>query len=428
MSGLCRVCDILPDKPAKIGRLALAPKLLSILRRFSPEAATHWAYFDNAATTRTDPEVVQAMLPFFSQSFGNPSSTHDFGTAAAAAITAARRQVQALIGAEHEHEIVFTASATEANNAALLQALRREERGEVITTAVEHPAVLAVLADQEKHHGIVVHRIGVDRWGRLDRAAFRRALSRRTALVSVMAANNETGTLFPVAELADMAHDVGALFHTDAVQAAGKIALDVKASRIDLLSLSGHKFHGPKGIGALYIRKSTKFRALIRGGRQERARRAGTENVPAIVGLGKAAELAVARLGENQLVEALRDRLERTLLATVDGAFVLGDVECRLPGTLAVAFDGADAEEILFRLNRAGIAASSGSACAAGAMEPSHVVRAMKVPYTAAHGVLRFSLSRETTASEVGQLIGVLPEIVAASRAASLFAPQAAAE
>lgn len=397
-------------------------------RRFSPEAATHWAYFDNAATTRTDPEVVQAMLPFFSQSFGNPSSSHDFGKAAAAAVAAARRQVQALIGADIDTEIVFTASATEANNAALLQALRREERNEVITTAVEHPAVLAVLADQEKHHGVIVHRIGVDTHGRLDIAAFRRALSRRTSLVSVMAANNETGTLFPVTELAGMAHEVGALFHTDAVQAAGKIALDVKSSRIDMLSLSGHKFHGPKGIGALYVKKATKFRALIRGGRQERARRAGTENVPAIVGLGKAADLALARLAENRLVAGLRDRLERTILATVDGAFVLGDTENRLPGTLAIAFDGADAEEMLFRLNQAGIAASSGSACASGAMEPSHVVRAMKVPYTAAHGVLRFSLSRGTTAAEVGQLIGALPEIVATSRAASLFAAKAAAE
>lgn len=369
------------------------------------------------------------MLPFFSQSFGNPSSSHDFGKAAAAAVAIARRQVLALIGAEHDSEIVFTASATEANNAALLQALRREERNEVVTTAVEHPAVLAVLGDQEKHHGIVVHRIGVDAHGRLDIKAFRHCLSRRTSLVSVMAANNETGTLFPVTELAEMAHEVGALFHTDAVQAAGKTALDVKASRIDMLSLSGHKIHGPKGIGALYVRKSTKFRALIRGGRQERARRAGTENVPAIVGLGKAAELAAARLGENrQLVAGLRDRLERTVLATVGGACVLGDTENRLPGTLAIAFDGADAEEMLFRLNQAGIAASSGSACAAGAMEPSHVVRAMKVPYTAAHGVLRFSLSRETTAAEVGQLIGALPEIVATSRAASLFAAKAAAE
>lgn len=399
------------------------------MRRFLPEAATHWAYFDNAATTRTDPAVVEAMVPFFSQSFGNPSSSHDFGRAAAAAVTAARGVVQALIGAEHDSEIVFTAGATEANNAALLQALRREDRNEVITTQVEHPAVLAVLADQEKHHGITVHRIGVDRYGRLDMAAYRRHLSRRVALVSVMAANNETGTLFPIAELAELAHEVGAVFHSDAVQTVGKVAMDVRAARIDMLSLSGHKFHGPKGIGALYVKKSTKFRALLRGGRQERARRAGTENVPGIIGLGKAAELALARLAEKGHIAGLRDRLEHTILATIEGSFVLGDSLNRVPGTSAIAFDGADGEEMLHRLNRAGIAASAGSACASGAMEPSHVVRAMKVPYTAAHGVLRFSLSHETTDADIAQLLGVLPEIVAAARSGSLFgSARAAAE
>jgi cysteine desulfurase len=255
-----------------------------------------WAYFDNNATTRTDPAVVQAMLPFFSQCFGNPSSAHDFGNVAAAAIAHARSQVQALIGAEHEQEIVFTAGATEANNTALLQALRREDRNEVIVSAVEHPAILGVVADQEKHHGIVVHYIGVDRRGRLDMSAFRRALGKKTALVSIMAANNESGTIFPIAEIAEMAHAAGALFHTDAVQAAGKISLDMKATKIDMLSLSAHKFHGPKGIGALYVRKGTKLRAFLRGGRQERARRAGTENVPGIIGLGKAAELALTHM------------------------------------------------------------------------------------------------------------------------------------
>jgi cysteine desulfurase len=391
-----------------------------------PEAGLHWAYFDNAATTRTDPDVVQAMLPFFTQSFGNPSSGHDFGKAAATAVAAARRHVQELIGAEHDSEIVFTAGATEANNAALLQSLRRDERKEVITTAVEHSAVLSVLADLEKHHGIVVHRIGVDRHGRLDISAFRRVLSRRVALVSIMWANNETGTLFPVAELAAMAHEFGAVVHTDAVQAAGKIALDVRSTRIDMLSLSAHKFHGPKGIGALYVKKSTKFRALIRGGRQERARRAGTENVPGIVGIGKAAELAAEGLaGYREEVGALRDRLERGILATVPDCFVLGDVNARLPGTSCIAFDGAEGEELLVRLNKAGIAASAGAACSTGTMEPSHVVRAMGVSYTAAHGVVRFSLSRETTAEEVDRVVAVLPGIVAEARAGSLFAAAA---
>ena len=385
----------------------------------------HWAYLDNAATTRTDPEVVRAMLPFFTQSFGNPSSGHDFGKAAAAAVSHARRQVQALIGAEFDHEIVFTAGATEANNAALLQALRRGDRSEVITSAVEHPAVLAVLADQEKHHGVVVHRIGVDSRGRLDMTAYRRALSRRTALVSIMTANNETGTLFAVSNLAAMAHDVGAVFHTDAVQAVGKLPLDVKSTAIDLMSLSAHKFHGPKGIGALYVKKSTKFRALLRGGRQERARRAGTENVPGIVGLGTAAALAAERLASDALkVGARRDRLERPVLATVDGSFVLGDTQNRLPGTSAIAFDGADGEEILHRLNKCGIAASAGSACASGAIEPSHVVRAMGVPFSAAYGVVRFSLSRETTDAEIDRLIGVLPDIVAQARTGSVLVPR----
>jgi cysteine desulfurase len=384
------------------------------------------AYLDNAATTRTDPGVVAAMLPFFTQSFGNPSSGHDFGREAAAAVAAARQAVQQLIGAAWEQEIVFTASATEANNLALLQALRRDDRTEVITSAVEHPAVLAVLADQERHHGITVHRIGVDRRGRLDLNAYRRALSPRTALVSMMCANNETGTIFPIAEIAALAHEVGALVHTDAVQAAGKIPLDVRVAGVDMMSLSAHKMHGPKGVGALYVRKATRFRALIRGGRQERARRAGTENVPGIVGFGKAAMLAMAELGPaGGRIAALRDRLERTLLAAIAGSAILGDTENRLPGTSAIAFDGADSEEILFRLNQAGIAASAGSACASGAIEPSHVVRAMAVPYTAAHGVLRFSLSRETTEAEIADLVAVLPDIVAASRAGSLFAPAA---
>lgn len=403
----------------------VALKLLEESQRFPPEAATHWVYLDNAATTRTDPDVVQAMLPFFTQSFGNPSSDHDFGCAAAAGVARARQQVQALIGADLDQEIIFTAGATEANNAALLQALRHSDRNEIVTTAVEHPSVLAVLADQVKHHGMVVHRIGVDGHGRLDKTAFRRALGRRTALVSVMWANNETGTLFPIPELAMMAHEAGAIFHTDAVQAAGKVPIDVKFTCVDMLSLSAHKFHGPKGAGALYLRKSLRLRALLRGGRQERARRAGTENVPGIVGFGRAAELAVERLEANALhVAALRDWLERTIVAAIPGCFILGDTQRRVPGTSAIAFDGADGEEILLRLNKAGIAASAGAACSSGAMEPSHVVRAMGVPFTAAHGVLRFSLSLETSEDDIGRLISVLPDIVAAARAGSVFAPR----
>jgi cysteine desulfurase len=363
------------------------------------------------------------MLPFFYQSFGNPSSSHDFGVAATAVLGAARRQVQVLIGAERDSEITFTSCATEANNTALAQIESSESRNEVIVSTVEHPAILRGCAAQENRQGIVVHRIGVDGHGRLDVNAYRRVLSRRTALVSFMWANNETGTLFPVPQLAAMAHEVGALFHTDAVQAVGKIAIDVKATKIDMLSLSAHKFHGPKGVGALYVRAGTKFRAFQHGGRQEHGRRAGTENVPGIAGLGMAAELAARRLAKDAVrITALRDWLERTVTATIKDSFVVGDVMMRLPGTSAIAFDGAEGEEVLFRLNRAGIAASAGAACSSGSMEPSHVIRAMKIPYTAAHGVLRFSLSRETTESEIGQLLSVLPDIVADARAGSLFA------
>jgi cysteine desulfurase len=391
-------------------------------RQTAPEAITHWAYLDNNATTRTDPDVVRAMLPFFTQSFGNPSSSHDFGGLAAGAVAEARRQAQALLGGEHADEIMFTAGATEANNTALRQALQREDRDELIVSAVEHPAVLAVSAELEKHCGVRVRRIGVDGCGRLDIPAYRRALGPRTALASIMWANNETGTIFPVAELAEMAHEAGALFHSDATQAVGRIPVDLESAAIDMLSLSAHKFHGPKGVGALYVRKGTKLHPLVRGGRQERGRRAGTENVPGIVGLGAAAALARARLAEDSLMIAgLRDGLERSLLATIEDCFVLGDVENRLPGTCAIAFDGAESEEVLLNLNRAAIAASAGSACASGAIEPSHVLRAMRVPYAAALGAVRFSLSRDNTQADIDRVVEALPRIVAAARLGAPF-------
>jgi cysteine desulfurase len=363
------------------------------------------------------------MLPFFTQSFGNPSSSHDFGGAAAGAIAEARRQVQALLGGEQVDEIVFTAGATEANNTALRQALQREDRDELIVSAVEHPAVLSVCADLEKHRGFRVCRIGVDGRGRLDIPTYRRALGPRTALASIMWANNETGTIFPVAELAKMAHEAGALFHSDATQAVGRIPVDLESTAIDMLSLSAHKFHGPKGVGALYVRKGTMFCPLVRGGRQERGRRAGTENVPGIVGLGAAAALARARMAEDSVtIAGLRDGLERALLATIENGLVLGDVENRLPGTSSIAFDGAESEEALLNLNRAGIAASAGSACASGAIEPSHVLRAMRTPYAVARGALRFSLSRDNTQAEIDRVVDVLPRIVAESRLGSPFA------
>lgn len=371
-------------------------------------------YLDNNATTRVDPRVVEAMLPFFSEQFGNASSKHDLGEEASDALRTARRQVQELIGAARDTEIVFTSSGTEADNTAILSALETQAgRNEVITSQVEHPAVLALCEHLEKTGRAKIYRIPVDTYGRLDIEAYRRALGPNTACVSLMWANNETGVLFPVEQFAEMAHEAGALFHSDAVQAAGKISIDLKQTQIDLLSLSAHKLHGPKGIGALYVRKGVSLQPLIRGGRQERGRRAGTENVPAIVGLGKAAEAARHSL-QNDMprVMKLRDDLERGLLARIGSASIIGDPESRVPTTLNVAFEHLESDPILVLLNKRGIAASSGSACASGSMEPSHVLRAMQVPYTAAFGAVRFSLSRETTADDINRVLEVVPDLI----------------
>jgi cysteine desulfurase len=371
-------------------------------------------YLDNNATTRTDPAVVAAMLPFFSEQFGNASSAHAFGSEVAGAVRQARKSLQALLGAAFDHEIVFTSGGTESDNAAILSALDTQSgRDEIVTTAVEHPAILSLVEHLAVLRGIKVHFVGVDAQGRLDIEGYRRALGPRTAIASVMSANNETGTLFPVAQLAAIAHDAGALFHTDAVQAVGKIPLDLKATGIDMLSLSGHKLHGPKGIGALYLRKGTKFSSLIRGGPQERRRRGGTENVPGIVGLGKAAELALSHMEQEQArVRALRDRLERGILQ-LGHCCVLGDVDNRIPNTSNIAFEHLEGEAIIHHLNKAGVAASLGSACASGSMEPSHVLRAMNVPLTALRGAIRFSLSRDNTIDDVVCVLNLLPDIIA---------------
>jgi cysteine desulfurase len=389
-------------------------------------------YLDNNATTRVHPEVVDAMLPFFTEQFGNASSIHAFGAEVGGALRKARKQLQSLIGAEFDHEIVFTSGGTESNNTAIRSALAAQPgRTEVVTSAVEHPAILTLCDWLEKHEGVTVRRIGVDRDGRLDIDAYRAALSERTALVSLMWANNETGTIFPVDGLAGLAHEAGALFHTDAVQAVGKVPIDLKATEIDMLSLSSHKLHGPKGLGALYVRKGTRFRSLIRGGHQERGRRGGTENAPAIVGLGRAAEMALAAMPEDlPRIRALRDRLERGLVQRIGHCFVTGDPLDRLPNTATVAFEFIEGEAILLKLNQAGIAASSGSACTSGSLEPSHVLRAMDIPFTAAHGAIRFSLSAETTEAEVDRVLEVMPGIIDGLRAMSPFwsegAPQAA--
>lgn len=380
-------------------------------------------YLDNNATTRCDPAVVEAMLPYFSEQFGNASSMHAFGAQVGDALSKARKQLQALLGAEFDHEIIYTSGGTEADNMAILSALETQrDRDEIVTSAVEHPAVLSLVAHLEKTGRAKVHIIGVDAKGRLDMDAYRKALGPKTAIVSIMWANNETGTIFPVEQLAHMAHQAGALFHTDAVQAVGKIPINMAESEIDMLSLSGHKLHGPKGVGALYARKGTRLRPLIRGGHQERGRRAGTENAPAIIGLGKAAELALEHMNDEQTrVAGLRDRLEKGLLQRIGNSFVTGDPENRLPNTANVAFEYIEGEAILLFMNREGIAASSGSACTSGSLEPSHVLRAMNVPYTAAHGAIRFSFSRENGETDVDRVLEAMPQIIERLREMSPF-------
>ena len=379
-------------------------------------------YLDNNATTRCDPAVVEAMLPYFTEQFGNPSSMHSFGNRVGLAIKKARMQVQALLGAEQDSEIVFTSCGTESDSTAILSALKAQpERRELITTTVEHPAILSLCQHLEKD-GYRVHYLAVDGKGRLDLDAYRRLLSERVAIVSAMWANNESGTLFPVEAMAQMAHEAGVMFHTDAVQAVGKVPIDMAANRIDLLSLSGHKLHAPKGIGVLYVRRGTRVRPLLRGGHQERGRRAGTENTASIVGLGVAAELALTHMEhENTVVRELRDRLEAGILARVPHAFATGDTANRLPNTSNIAFEYVEGEAILLLLNKLGIAGSSGSACTSGSLEPSHVMRAMGIPYTAAHGTVRFSLSRSNTAEEIDRVIQAVPPVIAQLRKLSPY-------
>lgn len=379
-------------------------------------------YLDNNATTRVDDEVVQAMLPFFTEQFGNPSSLHSFGNQVGMALKKARQSVQKLLGAEHDSEIVFTSCGTESDSTAILSALKAQpERKTIITTVVEHPAVLS-LCDHLASEGYTVHKLKVDKKGRLDLAEYAALLSDDVAVVSVMWANNETGTLFPVEEMARMADEAGVMFHTDAVQAVGKVPMDLKNTSIHMLSLSGHKLHAPKGIGVLYLRRGIRFRPLLRGGHQERGRRAGTENAASIVGLGVAAERALAFMEhENTEVKRLRDKLEAGILAAVPYAFVTGDPDNRLPNTASIAFEYIEGEAILLLLNKVGIAASSGSACTSGSLEPSHVMRAMDIPYTAAHGTVRFSLSRYTTEEEIERVIREVPPIVAQLRKLSPY-------
>ena len=379
-------------------------------------------YLDNNATTKVDSEVLEVMMPFFTEYYGNPSSIHQFGERVGHALKKARKQVQALIGAEYDHEVVFTSCGTESDSTAILSALKAQpERKEIITTTVEHPAILTLCEYLEKD-GYTIHHLKVDNKGRLNLEEYKKLLSDQVAIVSVMWANNETGTIFPVVEMAELANAAGVMFHTDAVQAVGKLPIDLKNTKIDMLSLSGHKLHAPKGIGALYVRRGLRFRPLLRGGHQERGRRAGTENAAAIVALGKACEQAMDHMEyENTTVKALRDRLEQGILSQVPNAFVTGDPDNRLPNTSNIAFEYIEGEAILMLLNKEGIAASSGSACTSGSLEPSHVMRAMDIPYTAAHGTVRFSLSRYNTQAEIDKVIEAVPPIMARLRKLSPY-------
>jgi cysteine desulfurase len=379
-------------------------------------------YLDNNATTKVAPEVVDAMLPYFSEHYGNPSSMHSFGGDVAAKIKAARENVAGLIGASAD-EIVFTSCGTESDSTAIMAALESNPgKKHMVTSRVEHPAVKNLYESLSKK-GYRVTFVPVDKEGRLDTDYLFRSLDDDTAIVSLMWANNETGVIFPIEDLAEAIRDRGIVFHTDAVQAVGKIPVNVGKTAVDMLSLSGHKLHAPKGIGALYIRKGTKFSPFMIGGHQEKNRRGGTENVAAIIGLGKAAGLAKSHLDANgyDRIIRLRDKLERTLLEQVPNAIVNGDREHRLPNTTSIAFEYVEGEAILLMMNEHGICASSGSACTSGSLEPSHVLRAMGVPFTAAHGSIRFSLSRYSTEEEMDLVIKTLPPIIARLRELSPF-------
>ena len=381
-------------------------------------------YFDNNATTRVAPEVVEAMLPFFSDRYGNASSMHAFGGAVHSDMEAARAKVAAFLGCD-PGEVIFTSCGSESDNQAIFGTVQALGEGTtVITSKVEHPAVLEPCKWLEAH-GTRVERIGVHKDGTLDMEAYRAALAiPGPKLVTLMWANNETGVLFPIRECAALAKDAGAVFHTDATQAAGKVSgLDMGAVQADMLSFSGHKLHAPKGIGVLFVRRGTPVRPFLLGGHQEKGRRAGTENVPYIVGLGRAVELAAEELrsGEIDRVRAMRDRLQDGLLATIPQATVNGNKDLRLPNTVNISFPYIEGEAILYHLSDAGICASSGSACTSGSLEPSHVLRAMDAPFTSLHGSIRFSLSRYNTDEDVDAVLKVLPGIVATLRKLSPF-------
>ncbi len=379
-------------------------------------------YLDNNATTKTDEEVFREMEPYFCGLYGNPSSMHTFGGQVRRKLDEARERVAALIGAASPSEIIFTSCGSESDNAAIMGVLKSSPgKKHIVTTKVEHPAVRNLCKHLAKN-GYFVTELGVDKDGMLDLDRLKESVTDDTAIVSIMYANNETGVIFPIDEIAAIVKEKGSVFHTDAVQAVGKIPIDMKSAQIDLLSLSGHKLHAPKGVGALYVKKGTKYSPFIIGGHQEHSRRGGTENVPSIIGLGKACELAGANIEyENTEVKRIRDKLEDKLLELAPNARRNGNKENRLPNTSNISFEYVEGEAILLLLNDLGVCASSGSACTSGSLEPSHVMRAMGVPFTAAHGSIRFSLSRYSTEEEIDVVIQRLPGIITRLRAISPF-------
>jgi len=388
-----------------------------------PDCPSELIYMDNNATTMVAQEVIDEMLPYLKFNYGNPSSIHKLGAAAGNAVDRARDQVMNLLGVESPLELVFTGSGSESDNMAIIGTLRAyPEKKHIVTSVVEHPAVMGLCRELEKHHGIEVTWLDVDSKVRLDLAQLRDSLRDDTALVSVMAANNETGVIYPFEEIGKIVKERGIIYHVDAVQAAGKLPLDMSDSTIDLLSISAHKLHGCKGVGALYVRRGTKLRPLIVGGHQERGRRAGTENVPGLVAFGKACELAVGQIeNENSFVRNLRDKLENKIIETVPDCRINGVVNKRLLNTTNISFDYIEGEGILLMLNLAKIAASSGSACTSGSLEPSHVLKAMGIPFISAHGSIRFSLSRFNSEAEVDYVAAAMPQIIEKLRSITPF-------
>ncbi|WP_243546003.1 cysteine desulfurase NifS [Pseudodesulfovibrio tunisiensis] len=382
-------------------------------------------YMDNNATTRVDPAVFEEIRPYFTELYGNPSSMHKFGGQVGVKIREARERVAALLNCSPE-EIIFTACGTESDNTAIRSALAAQpDKRHIITTRVEHPAILSLCKYLEKKDGYAVTYVGTDENGRLNMDELRQAIRDDTAIISVMWANNETGNLHPIEDIARLAHERGVLFHTDAVQAVGKVAIDLKKTPIDMLSLSGHKLHAPKGVGALFVRKRIPFRPYLIGGHQEGSRRAGTENTTGIIALGKACDLAREHMAEEDTqVRALRDKLENGLLKAVPDVKLNGDRDNRLPNTSNLSFGYVEGEAILLMMDQLGICASSGSACTSGSLEPSHVLRAMGVPFNFAHGSIRFSLSRFNTEEEVDFVVENLPGIIANLRKLSPFSAE----